>query len=1024
MSEGTSPPNEAVAPSLCIEDENDPFANIAPLDTTMPAPRRRVQIEDGVLGAARSAPGGRAGRKRMSVVDALTREHRRPSEDDEDEDLPFAAKGKRRASLADAVQLLSENSMTVLLEKKASIDMSTIGRAEFANIQRMFEINDTDGSGTIDPKELRSVMLSLGHQLTDEQLGNLIYEITGDKLCDALDFEDFVKLILFWKDAARFRLFERETAPQRQHIEAASATLGNFLPDNVFRRFWDVLMLCCLVFLWGTVTFYYCIVGDDTAIDRYQRYLTPMETIVSVLFVLDACLGMKTVYLDGRHVVVDGGLIRRRYARTWLAIDVISTLPYWLFIPSPAAGYVNWIRVVRFLKLRSLFSVSGRVPMDPSFVMFYYQVLPLIQSVAVFFCVVHTAAVIMIYQQPERALSLSYGTGIYWAMLILSSVGLDVVKGTNDTIGKKWYSMVVMLCGQMLNAVAVGNLVQYFQIADISAVRAGKLAETAAVCQFFDIPEALGNEILQFQDHVLQHNLSVAYFNLIKGLPNEMKVHIGIYARIRLIHQHPIFALGHEAVRVAVAQALDAVVYTPEEYVIIAEDVDTDMFVVAHGFLDVLSKRSGYVLTLRQGDHFGEMSLFREHNHSVSVKTLTYCELFALSGAAFDSLMERFPTFRRDVDRLLERMDSGEADNEIVGCRGADFTSELSDLSFLNRERYDRATQGRDHAASMEMERSTAEQSQGLLAPSSRPSLNSSRRLWNATNSPATPKQRRRTEDKPAVVDNYDNVPNVGDVSFRREGSMGSSTMQPISIKQSPTKSSRTSTTAIGAAGDDALGPSMMLPAAAAKQSPPKPSRISTTAIGAAGDDALGPSMMLPAAAAKQSPPKPGRTSTIVTGTAADDAMGPPPRPPPRVSPRAEDSTEADALGRTFKKKGLEERKRQAKENDVMALAQHDLRRQHRLSASGSMHGGRGSVDGDVLHVLSPTGSFATPRAGDAGPTPTALENATVDNLIRELQAQLQELCELVASIPPRTAGPSLSASRQLDDAPSPIFVV
>ena len=71
------------------------------------------------------------------------------------------------------------------------------------------------------------------------------------------------------------------------------------------------------------------------------------------VFVLDIAVSLRTAYFDGDAGawVTDQGRIARRYAGSWLLVDVLSVVPY-EFIPlHPSAGIVKMIKLVRLLKL-------------------------------------------------------------------------------------------------------------------------------------------------------------------------------------------------------------------------------------------------------------------------------------------------------------------------------------------------------------------------------------------------------------------------------------------------------------------------------------------------------------------------------------------------------------------------------------------------------------------------------------------------------------------------------------------------
>src|SRR5574343_1701559 len=64
---------------------------------------------------------------------------------------------------------------------------------EIEEIKEAFNLFDTDGSGTIDPKELRAAMQSLGFESKNPTIYAMIADL--DRLGSAIDFDTFLDAI-------------------------------------------------------------------------------------------------------------------------------------------------------------------------------------------------------------------------------------------------------------------------------------------------------------------------------------------------------------------------------------------------------------------------------------------------------------------------------------------------------------------------------------------------------------------------------------------------------------------------------------------------------------------------------------------------------------------------------------------------------------------------------------------------------------------------------------------------------------
>ena len=65
---------------------------------------------------------------------------------------------------------------------------------EIEELRQAFDLFDTDGSGTIDPKELRAAMLSLGFETKNQTIYQMIQDIDKDGDGD-VNFDEFLDMM-------------------------------------------------------------------------------------------------------------------------------------------------------------------------------------------------------------------------------------------------------------------------------------------------------------------------------------------------------------------------------------------------------------------------------------------------------------------------------------------------------------------------------------------------------------------------------------------------------------------------------------------------------------------------------------------------------------------------------------------------------------------------------------------------------------------------------------------------------------
>lgn len=94
-----------------------------------------------------------------------------------------------------------------------------------------------------------------------------------------------------------------------------------------------------------------------------SKPLAILDNIVNGIFAIDIILTFFVAYLDkASYLLIDNPkLIAWRYTRTWLAFDVISSIPYEAtekILPSPlqSYGYFNILRLWRLRRVSKLFA--------------------------------------------------------------------------------------------------------------------------------------------------------------------------------------------------------------------------------------------------------------------------------------------------------------------------------------------------------------------------------------------------------------------------------------------------------------------------------------------------------------------------------------------------------------------------------------------------------------------------------------------------------------------------------------------
>ena len=119
---------------------------------------------------------------------------------------------------------------------------------EVEEIKEAFDLFDTDGSGTIDPKELKAAMQSLGFEAKNQTIFQMISDLDANQ-SGAIDFEEFLDMMtarMSDKDTREdiskvFRLFDDDQTGQitLKNLWRVARELGETMTEEELQEMID-----------------------------------------------------------------------------------------------------------------------------------------------------------------------------------------------------------------------------------------------------------------------------------------------------------------------------------------------------------------------------------------------------------------------------------------------------------------------------------------------------------------------------------------------------------------------------------------------------------------------------------------------------------------------------------------------------------------------------------------------------------------------------------------------------------------
>ncbi|KAK7351402.1 hypothetical protein VNO77_10833 [Canavalia gladiata] len=253
------------------------------------------------------------------------------------------------------------------------------------------------------------------------------------------------------------------------------------------------------------------------------------DNVVNAFFAIDIVLTFFVAYLDkGTYLLVDQPkFIAFRYAKTWLAFDVISTIPSELarsILPRPLKTY-GYFNMLRLWRLRRVSAMFARLEKDRNYNYFWVRCSKLI-CVTLFS--VHFAACFFYFlavnhdkkttwlslpnDDNQKNLWNLYVTSMYWSIVTLSTVGYGDLHPMNTR--EMVFDIIFMLFNLGLTSYLIGNMTN---LVVHGTSRTRRYRDTVAAATGF----AHRNQLpIRLQEQMLAH-LFMKYRTDLEGLQQQ-----------------------------------------------------------------------------------------------------------------------------------------------------------------------------------------------------------------------------------------------------------------------------------------------------------------------------------------------------------------------------------------------------------------------------------------------------------------------------------------------------------------------
>ncbi|KAL5783168.1 hypothetical protein ACOSP7_008197 [Xanthoceras sorbifolium] len=390
--------------------------------------------------------------------------------------------------------------------------------------------------------------------------------------------------------------------------------------------------------------------------------LSLVDNVVNGFFAIDIVMTFFLAYLDkASYLLIDNPMkIAWRYTRTWLAFDVISTIPS-EFARSllPAAlrsyGYFNMLRLWRLRRVSKFFA---RLEKDRNFSYFWVRYVKLI-CVTLF--TVHCAACFFYllaqrYRDPkstwignsmenfrEQSLWVRYVTAVYWSITTLSTTGYGDLHAVNTR--EMVFDVFFMLFNLGLTAYLIGNMTN---LVVHGTSRTRKFRDTIKAASSF----AQRNQLpVRLQDQMLAHfclrhrtdSEGLQQQETIDSLPKAIRSSISHFLFYSLVDQVYLFRGVSNDLLFQLVSEMKAEYFPPKEDVILQNEAPTDLYILVTGAVELIKQRGGIeqvVGEAKTGDVIGEVGVLCYKPQLFTVRTKRLSQLLRLNRTSFLNIVQ------------------------------------------------------------------------------------------------------------------------------------------------------------------------------------------------------------------------------------------------------------------------------------------------------------------------------------------------------------------------------------------------
>ncbi|KAF6167287.1 hypothetical protein GIB67_043148 [Kingdonia uniflora] len=417
-------------------------------------------------------------------------------------------------------------------------------------------------------------------------------------------------------------------------------------PYHRHYRIWESFLVVLVLYIAWASPFEFAFLKTK---GRFKA-LSITDNIVNGFFAIDIVLTFFVAYLDkATYLLIDNPKkIAWKYGRTWLAFDVISTIPTEAFGKNKFLSNYGIFNMLRLWRLRRVSAMFARLEKDRNFNYFWVRCAKLI-CVTLF--ATHCAGCFYYFiaahhKNPVNTwigasmgahfghedVWIQYVTSMYWSITTLTTVGYGDLHPQNTT--EMIFDIFYMLFNLGLTAYLIGNMTN---LVVHGTSRTRKFRDTIQAASSFAQRNQLPHSL---QDQMLAH-LCLKFRTDSEGLqqqetldclPKAIRSSISHHLFYNLVDKTYLFRGVSNDLLFQLVSEMKAEYFPPKEDVILQNEAPTDFYILISGAVVVGEAKAGEII--------GEIGVLCYRPQLFTVRTKRLSQLLRLPRTSFLNIVQ------------------------------------------------------------------------------------------------------------------------------------------------------------------------------------------------------------------------------------------------------------------------------------------------------------------------------------------------------------------------------------------------